>query len=214
MLSLSLCLRPSHAGMPFIFQRIEQAWLEYIGDDGTARPDHGHGGHASAAHVHAKAVAASPSAEELAAATATVGETAAEEDEEEEEAPIVEVLPHSPATRREDATVLLVKSSPLHPHHPHTHPPSLPSSGAGASPTPSPHHHIVPRVLSEEAPHRLPRHHGVDVNLVEELDADWTDVPAKGNTVNHSNRKNKHAANSGNNSNSSSNSEPSKQSKQ
>ena len=141
--------------MPFIFQRIEHAWLEYIGDDGTAaRADH-HGGHG--------------------APKAFVAPAAAAETEAEEE-PIREVLPHAASTSAEDATVLLVKSSQAHPHHPHSHP----LRGTGPA---LPHHHIVPRVLTEDT-HKLPRHHGVDVGLVEELDADWTDVPAKGQKKN------------------------------
>jgi protein Mpv17 len=147
-----------HNGMPAIFQRVERWWLEYIGDDGLAH-GHGHG------HGH-KAV--KPAAEE----GAQVGEA-------ESAVPLVEVLPHPPSSSADAATVVLVPSSEAHPHHAHVHPPRRRADPSEAPLAPQPHHHVVPRVLAEDqVVWRLPRARGVDVQLVEELDADWTDVPA------------------------------------
>jgi len=140
-----------HNGMPAIFQAIEKWWLDYIGDEyANIGSGHGHGHGAQKAAAEIKAPAA-------------------------EGEPLVEVLPHPPSCSADAATVVLVPSSQDRPHHPHVHP--LPA-GAGASAVPSPHHHVVPRALAEDAAHRLPRARGLDVQLVEELDKDWTDVPA------------------------------------
>ena len=157
-----------HQGMPAIFQRIEHAWLEYIGEP-NAKKGHGHGqqGHKATVTEKAAVVATVTAASSVSAEAAPVTV----------EGPIVEVLPHPASTSAADATVRLIPSSPEHPHHPHIHPvPAEPSR---------PHHHVIPRVLAEDE-HRIGRAHGVDVALVEELDADWTDVPAT--TTNTHNR--------------------------
>lgn len=131
-----------HNGMPWMFQRIEHAWLEYIGDAGHAAAM----GHGAKAAVAADAV------------------------------PIVEVLPHPASKSAQAATVVLVPSSEKHPHHPHTHPAAMAGTGK-AAPQALPHHHVVPKALAESE-RGLHRVRGVDVHLVQELDADWTDVPA------------------------------------
>lgn len=85
--------------------------------------------------------------------------------------PLIESLPGH--------TVKIVPTDATHPHQPHTHP--ISSKGA----EPLPHHHLVPRVLSETE-HHLHRAHGVDIQVVQELDADWTEE-----TVNETEQKQK-----------------------
>lgn len=91
-----------------------------------------------------------------------------------DETPLIEVLSSADGSKEaKTRMVKIVPSDAEHPHQPHAHPPT--KSTAGATP---PHHHLVPRVLSETE-HRLPRAHGVDVTTVEELDREWTEEPTE-----------------------------------
>lgn len=87
-------------------------------------------------------------------------------------APLVEEMASAEGAEKE--RVLLMPVDAAHPHHPHVHP--LPKTTGTAAPVALPHHHLIPKVLSE-VEHKLPRSHGVDTSIVEELDRNWTDVP-------------------------------------
>lgn len=86
------------------------------------------------------------------------------------ETPLIETL--QVGTNQSTSIVKIVPIDAAHPHQPHVHP--HPSSAT----SPLPHHHLVPKVLAETE-HHISRGHGIEVQLVEELDADYTEVPVE-----------------------------------